>query len=135
MSEPTGVRGRGMRCGVPAAVLALGLALAATAAADAPAPHWIAADAAVYLEVPRPALLIDTALRPQVQGTLPGRTAARSRGISRGNVVPDAPDGGLLTLWPSSSGTTSEDAAPEADGRGGMTLRHRGRAGVGSPPS
>jgi hypothetical protein len=69
MSVQVQARGRRAWCGATALILASGL-VPALAAAENPAPRWIAADAAVYLDVTRPGQLIDTALRPQVQGVL-----------------------------------------------------------------
>jgi hypothetical protein len=55
---------------IVACCLELMLAVVPSVAAEAPAARWIAADAAVYIEVARPAALLDTVMRPQVQGAL-----------------------------------------------------------------
>src|SRR4051812_42249167 len=71
MIERARRRGRGASACL--CLLAMGLGMggwATPAAAASPAPRWIAADAAIYLEVPQPALLIDRALGPQDQGVL-----------------------------------------------------------------
>jgi len=126
MSERARVRGRGMRWGVPAVVLSLGLApaLVATSAADTPAPRWIAADAAVYLEVPRPTLLIDAALGPQVQGALravpPLQKFLEGESYRTLRMVAD--------LVAERLGTTSEDALRKLTA-GGVTLAIEGEPG------
>jgi hypothetical protein len=51
-------------------MLACCLGPALAQGAETPAGRWIAANAVLYVEVPRPSLLIETAMRPQVQGAL-----------------------------------------------------------------
>jgi hypothetical protein len=59
---------------VRARVLVLGfglvVGLGATGVASTPAPRWIGKDAVIYVELPRPADLIDRALDPQLQAAL-----------------------------------------------------------------
>jgi hypothetical protein len=111
---------------VSAVVLALSFAplLAPAPAAETPAPRWIAADAAVYLEVSRPALLIDTALRPQVQGALralpPLQKFLEGESYRTLRMVADVVAERL--------GTTSENALRKLTA-GGVTLAIEGEAG------
>jgi hypothetical protein len=70
MIAQVGAWGRGVGRRASALILVFYLGPALALAAETPAGRWIAADAAVYVEVPRPSLLIDNAMRPQVQGAL-----------------------------------------------------------------
>jgi hypothetical protein len=107
--------------------LCLGLALAPAAAAETPAPRWIAADAAVYIELARPALLIDTVLRPPVQGALralpPVRSYLEGNSYRTLRMVAD--------MVAEKLGTTAEEALRRLTA-GGVTLAIEGPPG--DPP-
>jgi hypothetical protein len=96
-------------------------------AGDTPAPRWIAADAAVYLEVSQPKRLIDTALLPQVQGAL--RALPPIRKYLEGNSYRTL--GLVADLVARQLGTNPEDALRRLTA-GGITLAIEG--GQGSAP-
>jgi hypothetical protein len=105
----------------------LGPALAR--AAETPAGRWIAADAAIYVEVSRPNLLIDTAMRPQVQGALrvlpPVQRYLESAPYRTLRTVAD--------LVAEKLGTTLEEGLKRLTA-GGITLAVEGAATQGGPP-
>jgi hypothetical protein len=113
--------------GVLILVGCLGPALAC--AAEAPAGRWIAADAAIYVEVSRPNSLIDTAMRPQVQGALRALPPVQ-------RYLESAPYRTLRTvaeLVAEKLGTTPEEGLKRLTA-GGITLAVEGAGAQGGPP-